>query len=129
MKALSLFAVALGLVALARPSPLSGSAGPAVQETPFLTSELVFPLEHWHNHASMIVEAPNSDLIVDWFHGLRRADRGRCRRPRGAAEEGHQGMERAVPARRHAGLSRHERHDVHRSAAAAVAAVADDPGQ
>jgi predicted neuraminidase len=36
---------------------------------PFLEAELVFPLEHWHNHASMIVEAPNGDLLVCWFHG------------------------------------------------------------
>ena len=38
-------------------------------EKPFLTSELIFPLEHWHNHGSCIVEAPNGDLIVCWFHG------------------------------------------------------------
>lgn len=38
-------------------------------DKPFLTSELIFPLEHWHNHASMIVEAPNGDLLVCWFHG------------------------------------------------------------
>ncbi|MCI0662453.1 MAG: exo-alpha-sialidase [Acidobacteria bacterium] len=36
---------------------------------PFLHSELIFPLEHWHNHASSIVEAPNGDLLVCWFHG------------------------------------------------------------
>ena len=43
---------------------------------PFLTSELIFPLEHWHNHASCIVEAPNGDLLVCWFHGSgeRKAD-------------------------------------------------------
>jgi predicted neuraminidase len=38
-------------------------------ETPFLTGELIFPLEHWHNHGSCIVEAPSGDLIVCWFHG------------------------------------------------------------
>jgi predicted neuraminidase len=38
-------------------------------ERPVLESELVFPLEYWHNHASMIVEAPNGDLLVCWFHG------------------------------------------------------------
>ncbi|MDO8545703.1 MAG: exo-alpha-sialidase [Opitutaceae bacterium] len=38
-------------------------------EQPFLTSELIFALEHWHNHGSCIVEAPNGDLIVCWFHG------------------------------------------------------------
>src|SRR5688572_11347033 len=36
---------------------------------PFLTGELIFPLEHWHNHGSCLVEAPNGDLIVVWFHG------------------------------------------------------------
>ena len=45
------------------PAQTSG-AGP-----PFLTSELIFPLEHWHNHASMIVELPNRDLLTCWFHG------------------------------------------------------------
>lgn len=45
-------------------------------EKPFLQSELLFPLEHWHNHASCIVEAPNGDLLVCWFHGSgeRKAD-------------------------------------------------------
>ena len=45
-------------------------------EKPFLTSELIFPLEHWHNHASCVVEAPNGDLVVCWFHGSgeRKAD-------------------------------------------------------
>jgi predicted neuraminidase len=38
-------------------------------ERPFLTSQLVFPLEHWHNHASMVVELPGGDLFVCWFHG------------------------------------------------------------
>jgi predicted neuraminidase len=38
-------------------------------DRPFLTSELIFPLEHWHNHASMIVELPGGDLFVCWFHG------------------------------------------------------------
>src|SRR5687768_13841637 len=35
----------------------------------FHTSELIFPLEHWHNHASMVVELPNGDLLTCWFHG------------------------------------------------------------
>ena len=88
-----------------------------------------FPLEHWHNHASMIVEAPNGDLLVGWFHGSgeRTADDVVIRGAR--LKKGREGVERAVPARRHAGLSRHQRHDVHRPAAAAVAAVADDPRQ
>ncbi len=32
-------------------------------------SELILPLEYWHNHASCIVEQPNGDLLVCWFHG------------------------------------------------------------
>jgi predicted neuraminidase len=38
-------------------------------ENPFLNSELIFPLEHWHNHASCILELPNGDLLACWFHG------------------------------------------------------------
>lgn len=34
-----------------------------------LSGELIFPLEHWHNHSSSIVELPNGDLLVCWFHG------------------------------------------------------------
>src|SRR5881398_3521684 len=37
--------------------------------SPFYEAELIFPLEHWHNHASAIVECPNGDLLVCWFHG------------------------------------------------------------
>ncbi|HVE55798.1 MAG TPA: exo-alpha-sialidase [Pyrinomonadaceae bacterium] len=36
---------------------------------PFIRSEFIFPLENWHNHSSAIVEAPNGDLLVCWFHG------------------------------------------------------------
>src|SRR5712672_2851288 len=36
---------------------------------PFYQAELIFPLENWHNHASTIVECPNGDLLVCWFHG------------------------------------------------------------
>jgi predicted neuraminidase len=38
-------------------------------DKPFYEAELIFPLEHWHNHASCIVECPNGDLLVCWFHG------------------------------------------------------------
>jgi predicted neuraminidase len=45
-------------------------AGPAVATgEAFLDSELIFPLEHWHNHSSSVVELPNGDLFVAWFHG------------------------------------------------------------
>jgi predicted neuraminidase len=47
------------------------ASGPLARQAdrPFMTSELIFPLEHWHNHASMIVELPGGDLFVCWFHG------------------------------------------------------------
>lgn len=40
------------------------------------TGELIFPLEDWHNHGSCIVECPNGDMLVCWFHGSgeRRSD-------------------------------------------------------
>lgn len=44
-------------------------AAPVVAEKPFHRAELLFPLEHWHNHSSVIVELPNGDLFVCWFHG------------------------------------------------------------
>src|SRR3972149_5648411 len=36
---------------------------------PQYSGELIFPLESWHNHSSSIVELPNGDLLVCWFHG------------------------------------------------------------
>jgi predicted neuraminidase len=45
-------------------------------EKPFHRAELIFPQESWHNHSSCIVEAPDGDLFVTWFHGSgeRKAD-------------------------------------------------------
>jgi predicted neuraminidase len=60
----ALYATTLGL-ALALVPGIQGQG----RERPFLESELVFPLEHWHNHASMVVELPGGDLFVCWFHG------------------------------------------------------------
>jgi len=59
-------------------------------DKPFLAAEFIFPPESWHNHASCIVEAPNGDLLVCWFHGSgeRRADDVKilgARKPKGAA--------------------------------------------
>jgi predicted neuraminidase len=49
---------------------LAASARADKNETrPFHQAEIIFPLEHWHNHGSCIVEAPNGDLLVCWFHG------------------------------------------------------------
>ena len=37
--------------------------------TPEYSGELIFPQESWHNHSSSVVELPNHDLLVVWFHG------------------------------------------------------------
>ncbi len=36
---------------------------------PSRVDRLIFPPEHWHNHGSCLVEAPNGHLIACWFHG------------------------------------------------------------
>ncbi len=36
---------------------------------PQYSGELIFAPEKWHNHSSSIVELPNGDLLVCWFHG------------------------------------------------------------
>src|SRR5262249_31705740 len=53
--------ISIGIGIANRPASATGKA--------FLESELIFPLEHWHNHASCIVEAADGDLLVCWFHG------------------------------------------------------------
>jgi predicted neuraminidase len=65
----------------------------APAEEPFLEAELIFPLEHWHNHASSIVELPNGDLLVCWYNGSgeRQADDVKveaARRPAGHKQWG-----------------------------------------
>ena len=57
------------LAAAALALTVSVRAGAQSAEAPFLRSELIFPLEHWHNHGSMIVELPDGDLLTCWFHG------------------------------------------------------------
>jgi len=37
---------------------------------PFYSSELVFPPEPNHNHASCIIECPNGDLLACWYRGV-----------------------------------------------------------
>jgi predicted neuraminidase len=59
----------LTAVIVAVSGSLASSAPGQPAARPFLTSELIFPLEHWHNHASMVVELPSGDLMVCWFHG------------------------------------------------------------
>ena len=41
----------------------------AASAAPLYKSELIFPQEKWHNHSSSIVELPNGDFLVCWFHG------------------------------------------------------------
>jgi predicted neuraminidase len=41
----------------------------ALARPPLFDAELIFPPEHWHNHASCIVECPNGDLLVCWYSG------------------------------------------------------------
>jgi predicted neuraminidase len=48
---------------------LSALAGNSWALTAHHSAELIFPLESWHNHGSCIVECPNGDLLVCWFHG------------------------------------------------------------
>jgi predicted neuraminidase len=64
------------LVAAAASLAAAVAAAAAGDEAAFIESELIFPLERWHNHASCIVETPSGDLVVCWFHGSgeRKAD-------------------------------------------------------
>ena len=82
-------------------------------DRPFLASEVIFPLEHWHNHASMIVELPDGDLLVCWFHGSgeRTADDVVVRGAR-MRREHEWGVPFPLADTR---LSRHQPHDVRRS--------------
>src|SRR5207249_1471745 len=50
-------------------TPAMSQAATRIAEAPFLKSEIIFPLEPWHNHASCIVETAGGDLLVCWFHG------------------------------------------------------------
>ena len=42
---------------------------PSIAEEPWFQAEVIFPGEDIHNHGSCIVECPNGDLLVCWFHG------------------------------------------------------------
>jgi predicted neuraminidase len=57
MRSVSLFAI--GLIA----------ATALLAAPPFYKSELIFPPEKIHNHSSSVVELPNGNLLVCWFHG------------------------------------------------------------
>ena len=70
------FGISVALLFASTPALWAAEMTPPKAGVAFLESELIFPLEHWHNHASSIVEAPNGDLLVCWFHGSgeRKAD-------------------------------------------------------
>jgi predicted neuraminidase len=67
--ALAIVFVLASLTQLWPPWLLWSSASVGTGAEPLYHAELIFPLEHWHNHASCIVEAPNGDLLVCWFNG------------------------------------------------------------
>jgi predicted neuraminidase len=59
---------AIACFAIAPAFALHATLGKPAAE-PQYSGELIFPLESWHNHSSSIVETPNGDLLVCWFHG------------------------------------------------------------
>ena len=60
----------LSFLALAASAPAADPPRQAAaDQAPFCASEILFPLETWHNHASCIVETPQEDLMICWFHG------------------------------------------------------------
>jgi predicted neuraminidase len=62
-------AMAIAVITAAGAAIAAKAATPVQAERPFLTAEMLFPLEHWHNHASMVVELPGGELLACWFHG------------------------------------------------------------
>jgi predicted neuraminidase len=48
---------------------LTGLLSLLLTADPRFESQLVFPLEHWHNHSSSVVELPDGDLLVVWYNG------------------------------------------------------------
>jgi predicted neuraminidase len=62
-------AAAAGTCVIAAALVAGGAATRQVSDRPFHTSRLIFPLEHWHNHGSSVVELRDGSLIVCWFHG------------------------------------------------------------
>src|SRR5262245_27785762 len=63
------FIVASGVLTLVFTGAALVVASRSAGGGPCLESELIFPLEHCHHHASCIVDAPNGELLVCWFHG------------------------------------------------------------
>jgi predicted neuraminidase len=57
------------LEALTRSLITAAFAAVALTAQPLYQTEVIFPPENWHNHSSSVVELPNGDLFVSWFHG------------------------------------------------------------
>src|ERR1700687_938686 len=102
--------------------PLSIGRG----EPSHLESELIFPPEHLHNHASCIVECPSRDLLVCWYNGSgeRSADDVKVE---GARKR--QGVESPVCHGGHARFPGHQSLHARRSPIAALALLANDHRQ
>lgn len=49
---------------------LAISAAVACSAQPLYRSELIFPPERYHNHASCIIQCPNGDLLACWYRGV-----------------------------------------------------------
>ena len=115
----TLILATIALLALAPQDALRQTStmapGPG-SERPFLTSEILFPLEHWHNHASMIVELPGGDLLTCWFHGSGERTADDVMGSGRAAQEGIDALERTVRHGRYSRLSGYERNHVPRPA-------------
>jgi hypothetical protein len=80
---------------------------------PVFHSDLIFPAEHWHNHASCIVECPNGDLLACWYNGSgeRNADDVKVEGAR--KRKGAKGMGTEIHVGRHPWISGHESVHVH----------------
>lgn len=76
MKTQPALLLSAGLLLAPSPALAQSVSPPGEGQAAFHRAELIFPLEHWHNHSSCVVEAPNGDLVVCWFHGSgeRKAD-------------------------------------------------------
>lgn len=67
-------ALMLSMVIAGAAAAAAGARGET--QKPLHRSELIFPLDSQHNHASCVVECPNGDLLVCWYRGAgeRKAD-------------------------------------------------------
>ena len=93
-------------------------------EKPFLESELIFPLETWHNHSSSLVELPNQDLLVCWYHGSGERTADDVRIDAARLVKGSSTWNKPFTIADTPGISRYQSGDVSGSRSTPVAAVA-----